>query len=38
MKFTRSRQYEKDDNAHVEQNNFTHVREVFGYERYEKKD
>lgn len=32
---TRSRPYQKNDNAHVEQKNFTHVREVFGYERIE---
>ncbi len=32
---TRSRPYHKNDNAHVEQKNFTHVREVFGYERVE---
>ena len=29
----RSRPYQKNDNAHVEQKNFTHVRECFGYER-----
>jgi hypothetical protein len=32
---TRSRPYKKDDNAHVEQKNWTHVREWFGYERYD---
>lgn len=32
---TRSRPYKKDDNAHVEQKNWTHVRQCFGYERYE---
>lgn len=35
MVFTRSRPYKKNDNAHVEQKNWTHVREVFGYERFE---
>jgi hypothetical protein len=30
---TRSRPYQKNDNAQVEQKNFTHVRELFGYER-----
>jgi hypothetical protein len=30
---TRSRPYHKNDNAHVEQKNFTHVRELFGYDR-----
>ncbi len=32
---TRSRPYKKDDNAHVEQKNWTHIRQWFGYERYE---
>jgi len=31
---TRSRPYKKDDNAHVEQKNWTHVRQCFGYERH----
>jgi hypothetical protein len=31
--FVRRRPYKKNDNAHVEQKNFTHVRELFGYER-----
>jgi hypothetical protein len=33
--FTRGRPYKKDDNAHVEQRNWTHVRQQFGYERYD---
>jgi hypothetical protein len=33
--FTRSRPYKKDDNAHVEQKNWTHVRKLFGYLRYD---
>ena len=33
--FTRSRAYRKNDNAHVEQKNWTHVRELFGHERFE---
>jgi hypothetical protein len=33
--FTRSRPYKKNDNCYVEQKNFTHVRELFGYERFE---
>ena len=33
MRFTRSRPYRKNDNAHVEQLNWTHVRQHFGYER-----
>jgi hypothetical protein len=31
--FTRSRPYRKDDNAHIEQKNWTHVRQWLGYER-----
>lgn len=33
--FTRSRPYKKNDSAHVEQRNWTHVRQQFGYERYD---
>jgi transposase InsO family protein len=33
--FTRSRAYRKNDNAHVEQKNWTHVRQLFGHERFE---
>jgi len=32
---TRSRPWKKDDNAHVEQKNWTHVRQNFGYERHD---
>lgn len=32
---TRSRPYKKDDNAHVEQKNWTHIRHWFGYERHD---
>jgi len=31
--FTRSREYESNDNAHIEQKNWTHVRQYFGYSR-----
>jgi hypothetical protein len=31
--FTRSRAYHKDDNAHIEQKNWTHVRQWIGYKR-----
>jgi len=34
VQFTRSRPYHSDDNAHVEQKNWTHVRQLFGYERF----
>ena len=33
VQFTRSRAYHKDDNAHVEQKNWTHVRQWLGYDR-----
>jgi hypothetical protein len=33
VQFTRSRAYHKDDNAHVEQKNWTHVRQWLGYQR-----
>lgn len=35
LQFTRSRPYHSDDNAHVEQKNWTHVRQLFGYERFD---
>lgn len=34
-KLTRSRPYKKNDNAHVEQKNWTHVRQLLGYQRLE---
>lgn len=34
--FTRSRPYHKNDSAHVEQKNWTHVRQLFGYDRFDK--
>lgn len=34
VQFTRSRPYKKNDNAHVEQKNWTHVRSLFGYDRF----
>lgn len=33
VQFTRSRAYHKDDNAHIEQKNWTHVRQWLGYQR-----
>jgi hypothetical protein len=33
--FTRGRPYHSNDNARVEQRNWTHVRQHFGYERYD---
>ena len=35
IQFTRSRAYKKDDNAHIEQKNYTHVRQKLGYRRFE---
>ena len=35
MQFTRGRPYQKDDNAHIEQKNWTHVRRLLGYVRYD---
>ena len=35
IRFTRSRPYKKNDNAHVEQKNHTHVRQLLGYARYD---
>jgi len=35
LEFTRSRPYRKNDNAHTEQKNWTHVRKIFGYLRYD---
>jgi len=33
VQFTRSRAYHKDDNAHIEQKNWTHIRQWLGYDR-----
>lgn len=38
VQFTRSRPYKKEDNAHVEQKNWTHVRQLFGYHRLDNPD
>ena len=38
VQFTRSRPYHSDDNAHVEQKNWTHVRQLFGYERFDNQE
>ena len=35
MEFTRSRPNKKKDNAYIEQKNWTRVRKVFGYVRYD---
>src|SRR5262245_16215421 len=35
IQFTRRPPYKKDDNAHIEQKNWTHVRKLVGYLRYD---
>jgi hypothetical protein len=35
LEFTHSRAYRKNDNAYIEQKNFTHVRRPLGYLRYD---
>jgi hypothetical protein len=38
LSFTRSRPYHKNDNAHVEGKNWTHVRKALGYLRYDSEE
>jgi hypothetical protein len=33
--FTRSREYQKNDNAHIEQKNWTNIRQYLGYHRFD---
>jgi len=35
LEFTRSRPSRKNDNAYIEQKNWTHVRKILGYLRYD---
>ena len=35
VEFTRARAYHKNDNAHIENKNWTHVRQLIGYQRFE---
>ena len=35
LEFTRSRENKKNDNAYIEEKNWTHVRKIFGYLRYD---
>jgi transposase InsO family protein len=35
LAFTRSRPYKKNDNAHIEQKNWTHVRAILGWQRFD---
>ena len=34
VEYTRSREYKKNDNAHIEGRNWTHIRQYFGYQRF----
>ena len=36
VQYTRSREYKKNDNAHIEEKNWTHVRQFIGYDRFDK--
>ena len=36
IQFTRGRPYKKDDNAHIEQKNWTHVRKLLAWDRYDR--
>lgn len=38
IQFTRSRPYKKNDNAHIEQKNWTHVRKLLGWNRYDSQE
>ncbi len=38
IQFTRGRPYKKDDNAHIEQKNWTHVRKLIGWDRYDRQE
>jgi hypothetical protein len=35
IQFTRGRSYKNDDNAHIEQKDWTHMRKILGYDRYD---
>lgn len=35
VNYTRSRPYYKNDNAHIEQKNWTHIRQYLGYQRFD---
>ncbi len=36
--FTRSRPYEKNDNSHVDEKNWSHIRQYLGYQRFEERE
>jgi len=35
VQFTRSRPYQKNDNAHIEEKNWTNIRQYLGYQRFD---
>ena len=35
VEYSRSREYKKNDNAHIEGRNWTHIRQYLGYERFD---
>ncbi|MCK6620770.1 MAG: ISNCY family transposase, partial [Calditrichia bacterium] len=35
IQFTRSRPYHKNDNAHIEEKNWSHLRQYLGYQRFD---
>ena len=35
IQFTRARPYHSNDNAHIENKNWTHIRQLLGYERFD---
>jgi hypothetical protein len=38
ISYTRSRAYQKNDNAHIEEKNWTNIRQYFGYMRFDRKE
>lgn len=38
IQFTRGRPYKKNDNAHIEQKNWTHVRKILGWARFDSQE
>ncbi len=38
VQFTRARPYHKNDNAHIENKNWTHIRQYIGYQRFEQQN
>jgi len=38
VSYRRSRAYQKNDNAHIEEKNWTNIRQYFGYMRFERKE